>query len=149
MINWRMASFHELSPEELYDILQLRISVFVIEQNCIYQEADGKDKESFHLFGQDGSGKVLACLRLVKPGVSYHEWSIGRVVSNPAARMKGLGKEVMKQALQWLEKNYGKVPVRISAQQYLRKFYEDFGFVMVSEPYLEDDIPHIEMLYTP
>ncbi|MDZ4823550.1 MAG: GNAT family N-acetyltransferase [Flavobacteriales bacterium] len=149
MLHWHTSAFHDLTPNELYEILALRISVFVVEQNCSYQEADGKDQESYHLFANDESGKTVAYLRLVKPGISYDEWSIGRVVSDPNARMKGLGKEVMKRGLEWIHTHHGKLPVRISAQLYLKMFYEDFGFVQVSESYLEDDIPHIEMLYTP
>ncbi len=146
-IQWFLKDWSELSKDELYEMLALRIEVFVIEQNCPYQDVDGKDKKSRHLFALDESGKCVACLRLVKPGVSYKEWSIGRVVTSSSLRKTGLGKELMKKAMLFfseLENPY----VRISAQSYLQKFYEDFGFKKVSEEYLEDDIPHIEMWYS-
>ncbi|MDZ4752703.1 MAG: GNAT family N-acetyltransferase [Flavobacteriales bacterium] len=126
-------------------MLKLRINVFVVEQNCPYPECDDKDQKSIHLFAQDETGEVHAYLRIVSAGISYQEISIGRVASSAALRGTGLGKELMMQGLSFIEEQYGNVPVRISAQLYLRKFYESFGFIVQGETYLEDDIPHIEM----
>ncbi len=144
-LTWRLKDWNELDKEDLYEMLALRIKVFVIEQNCPYQDVDGKDKKSMHLFAKDESGACMACLRLVKPGVSYEEWSIGRVVTDPTTRGTGLGKELMKRAMVFFVEKENP-PVRISAQSHLQKFYEDFGFERVSEEYLEDDIPHVEMV---
>lgn len=144
-LQWHFKEWAELDIEELYEILSLRIEVFVIEQNCPYQDADGKDKKSRHLFAMNASGKCVACLRLVNPGVSYDELSIGRVVTSPSLRGSGLGKELMHRSIEIVQ-NEGNPSVRISAQSHLQKFYETFGFKKVSEEYLEDDIPHVEML---
>ena len=146
MIRWQLKSFHELTAAELYAIMRLRAEVFIVEQNCPYQDADGKDLKSHHLMGYDAGDGLVAFSRLLPPGVSYAEASIGRVVSSPKVRRTGAGRELMKQSLLEMEKLFGKGPVRIGAQAYLRKFYEDFGFVQEGEEYLEDGIPHIIML---
>jgi len=148
-LHWHLKSWNELTPEEVYELLALRMLVFVVEQNCAYQDADGKDYKSHHLFATNSEGKCMACARLVHPGVSYTEWSIGRVVSHPDLRMTGVGKELMRRSMQALYETFDAGEVRISAQCYLRKFYASFGFKEVSEEYLEDDIPHVEMLFTP
>lgn len=145
-LEWQLKSWDELTSNELYEILALRIRVFVIEQNCPYQDADGKDKKSLHLFAMDENQICRACLRLVKPGVSYDEWSIGRVATDQEVRRLGVGKELMQRGMDYLHLR-GNPPIRISAQSYLQKFYESFGFVKIGEEYLEDDIPHIEMLF--
>ncbi len=124
----------------------LRQEVFVVEQNCPYLDADGKDKYSWHVLGYDEKGKLAAYARIVFPGVSYKEVAIGRVVSSQAHRRTGAGKELMREAIKTIKTIYGKVPVRISAQTYLVKFYSEFGFVSTGKEYLEDDIPHTEML---
>ncbi len=124
----------------------LRQEVFVVEQNCPYLDADGKDQHSWHLLGYDENMKLAAYARIVFPGVSYHEVAIGRVVSSQTHRRTGAGKELMRESLKAIEKIYGKVPVRISAQTYLVKFYSEFGFVSTGKEYLEDDIPHTEMM---
>jgi len=147
-IDWRLKTWDELSRDELYAILQLRIDVFVIEQNCPYQDVDNKDQKSLHIFGMDANNKCVACLRLVNPGISYDEWSIGRVATSPEVRRNGVGKLIMQKAMDYFMQSLNQPPIRISAQSYLEKFYSLFGFVVVSEPYLEDDIPHIEMLYS-
>ena len=145
-LHWHLKTWEELTSNELYEVLALRIRVFVIEQHCPYQDADGKDKKSLHLFATDENGICRACLRLVKPGVSYDEWSIGRVATDNEVRRSGVGKELMQRAMDYF-KQHGNPPIRISAQSYLQKFYESYGFVKVGEEYLEDDIPHIEMLF--
>lgn len=124
----------------------LRQEVFVVEQNCPYLDADGKDKQSWHLLGYDENKKLAAYARIVFPGVSYKEVAIGRVITSQDHRRTGAGKELMREALKAIETLYGKVPVRISAQTYLVKFYSEFGFVSTGKEYLEDDIPHTEML---
>ncbi|MBN3582490.1 GNAT family N-acetyltransferase [Algoriphagus aestuarii] len=138
-------SFAELSNYELYNILKLRNEVFVVEQNCVYQDADNKDLKGDHLMikGEDG---LLAYARILPPGVSYKEVSIGRVVSHPKARRMGVGKELMKKALEFIQEKYGACRVRISAQTYLKVFYASFGFETVGEVYLEDGIEHVEMV---
>ena len=143
-IQWVLKKFEELSPYQVYAILQLRNEVFVVEQNCVFQDADDKDQLSFHLMGfQDN--KLVAYTRLVPAGVSYPQASIGRVVTAPAVRRQGAGKLLMQQSINTVYELFGKVPIRIGAQLYLKKFYESFGFQQVSEVYLEDGIEHIYM----
>lgn len=146
-IDWRLKTWDELSKEELYSILRLRVEVFIIEQNCPYQDIDHKDQKSLHLFGLDKNHNCVACLRLVKPGVSYDEWSIGRVATSLDVRRSGVGRFMMQKAMDYFVIAFDNPSIRISAQSYLEKFYSSLGFVTVSEPYLEDDIPHVEMLF--
>ena len=145
MIDWQLKLFKDLSHEELYSIMQLRQKVFIVEQNCPYLDADGKDLHSYHLMGFVNND-LAAYARLVFPGISYAEVSIGRVVTSPTYRKKEFGKQLMQRAIAKIENLYGKVPIRIGAQQYLKKFYESFGFVDLGKPYMEDGIPHIIML---
>ncbi len=146
-LKWKLNYFKELSTEELYTILQLRNEVFVVEQNCIYQDADSKDSISFHLSGWDGVNLVAYC-RILPPGVSYTEASIGRVVSSPQYRNKGYGKQLMNEAIIHTLAQFECNTIKISAQLYLQKFYEQLGFIKLSDSYLEDNIPHIEMLFS-
>lgn len=145
-MNWVVKTFDELDIYTLYKIVELRINVFIIEQSCLYPELDYKDQKSLHLYAEDDQGDVKAYLRILPPGVSFDEVSIGRVVVSPTARGTQLGREMMERALKQIVITYGKVKVRISAQAYLEKFYTSLGFVPVSEIYLEDDIPHMEMV---
>jgi len=146
-ITWRIYDWNELSTDNLYAMLALRAEVFVVEQNCPYQDVDGKDKKSLHVCGYSPEGALCAYARLVMPGVSYDEWSIGRVVTSPAVRRTGMGEALMQTCMLHLaEKNVN--AIRISAQSYLRDFYAKFGFLQVSDEYLEDDIPHMEMHFT-
>lgn len=147
-------SFDQLSSDELYDILQARSEVFVVEQACVYQDIDGKDKDAYHVLLKDCSGnysgnnnKLLAYLRILKKGQSYREVSIGRVLTTKAGRSKGLGRDLIKAAIDFITQEMKEDAIRISAQAYLESFYESFGFQRVSENYLEDDIEHLEMLY--
>ena len=144
-IKWMEKKFGDLSPYELYAILRLRNEVFVVEQACIFQDADDKDQECFHLMGFSNE-TLVAYTRLVPPGVIYEEASIGRVVSSPSVRGTGAGRELMKQSLDHCHRLFGKGPVRIGAQLYLKKFYESFGFQQTSEVYMEDGIAHIYMV---
>ena len=145
MTRWICKTFAELSPYELYAILQLRMEVFVVEQQCAYQDADNKDPLCHHLMGWI-NGKLVAYTRLVPPEISYAESSIGRVVSSPSIRRTGIGKILMTKSIEALKSLYPGIPIKIGAQLYLKEFYESFSFMQTSEPYLEDGIPHIEML---
>ena len=142
---WVRKKFDELTVHELYAILQLRNEVFAIEQNCVYPDMDDKDQASYHLMcWQDN--KLVAYTRIIPPGVIYKEASIGRVVTSPALRRKGMGKELMQRSTRWIEELYGKIPIRIGAQTYLIKFYNDLGFQTSGDVYLEDGIDHIQMI---
>jgi ElaA protein len=142
---WLCKKFDDLAPHELYAILQLRNEVFVVEQNCVFQDADNKDQYCYHLMGWQ-QNILAAYSRIVPPDISYSESSIGRIVTSPNARGNGIGRELVKQSIEELYILFGKIPIKIGAQMYLQKFYESFGFRQTSDIYLEDDIPHIEML---
>jgi ElaA protein len=142
---WLLKKFEALTPFELYAILQLRNEVFVVEQNCVFQDADDKDQASWHLMGMQDD-KLVAYTRLVPPGVSYAEPSIGRVVTSPQVRGTGIGKELMQRSIDECYRLFGQQPIKIGAQYYLKQFYGSLGFAQVSEIYLEDGIEHIYML---
>lgn len=149
MAKWQWAAFADLSTEQLYEILRVRQEVFTVEQDCAYQDADGKDQRAWHLIAwseETAHPESLAYLRVVFPGVKYAEPSIGRVLTQESARGTGLGRELMSHAIAHTLREYPGTDIRISAQQHLKTFYGDFGFEQVSEPYDEDGIPHIEML---
>lgn len=145
-MKWITKNFDALSTSELYDILHLRMAVFIIEQQCNYLDLDYLDQKALHFMGFDDAGKLAAYTRLFAPGVVYEEASIGRVLTSSAARGSGAGKELMTQSINKVEATWGKVPIKIGAQLYLKKFYESFGFVKSSEMYLEDEIEHIKMV---
>ena len=145
---WTLKSFDELTPKEVYAILQLRNEVFIVEQNCPYQDCDNKDLYAIHLMGMD-QHKLLAYSRLLAPGISYRESSIGRVVSSPSARKTGIGKKLMEESIKQIFHLFQTDTIRIGAQLYLKKFYESFGFIQDGDMYLEDNIPHIIMLRKP
>ncbi|MBK9270612.1 MAG: GNAT family N-acetyltransferase [Saprospiraceae bacterium] len=139
--------FEQLSPSELYKILQLRTQVFVIEQNCIYLDLDDKDQLSSHVWLAGKDGQILAYGRVIPPGVSYEEYaSIGRIASALPTRREGWGRKICKECLSETEKQFPGIPIKISAQSYLIPFYESFGFVAKGEDYLEDNIPHRAMV---
>ncbi|MGZ5040347.1 MAG: GNAT family N-acetyltransferase [Usitatibacter sp.] len=144
-MRWRLAPFEELTPREVHDVLQLRAAVFVVEQECAFQDVDGVDLESWHLLGRQ-EGPLVAYARLIPAGVKYDEPSIGRVVTSPTQRGTGLGRELMREVLARADTLWPGRAIRIGAQQRLERFYEDFGFAKSSEPYDEDGIMHIEML---
>ncbi len=146
MINWYHKPFTELTPHELYQILRLRSEVFVVEQNCVFLDMDNKDANCQHFMAWGEAGNLLAYTRIVPPSISYDEPSIGRVVTAPAARGLKIGRELMQRSIALTHELYGIRPIKIGAQMYLQKFYESLGFVQSSEMYLEDDIPHIEMI---
>jgi ElaA protein len=143
-IQWKIKPFEALSVNELYDLLKLRSEIFVVEQNCVYLDLDGKDKVALHLFGEF-EGKIVAHARLFKAGISFDNASIGRVVVDANYRDRKWGHDLMREAIAGIAKHYDEVKITIGAQLYLKKFYESHGFVQSSEMYLEDDIPHIDM----
>ena len=146
-MNFQLKHFNDLSVSELYQILKLRQNVFVIEQNCIYPELDGYDKDCFHVFLLDDIGECIAASRLVPPKIKHENFaSIGRVCTSINNRKNGLGKQLMQYSLQNSEELFLLKSIKIGAQLYLKIFYESFGFVQVSEPYDEDGIIHIDMI---
>ena len=146
-MTWYCVAFDGLSLTDLYDLMRLRQEVFVVEQNCVYLDADGYDQNARHLLGRDGEGQLVACLRLFAPGVKYpNEASIGRVCTAASLRRTGLGRELMRRGIAEAERLWPGCGIRLSAQVYLLKFYESLGFATASEPYDEDGIPHVEMV---
>ena len=146
-MNWSIKHFKEITTNELYDIFTVRISTFVMEQNCHYQDADGKDLKAYHIQARNENDDLVAYARILPPGVSYDDVSIGRVLTIAAVRNTGTGKDLMSKSMIFIKEKWGAVPVCISAQCYLIKFYESFGFVCQGEEYFEDDIPHIQMIF--
>jgi ElaA protein len=145
MITFTTKTFSELSNTELYQLLQLRAEVFVVEQNCPYLDMDDKDYKSFHVLGYD-NGKLVACTRLVPIGISYDsDPSIGRVVTHPSVRSLGYGKLLMEYSINETKQRFNSSIIVIGAQLYLDKFYQNLGFVPEGEMYLEDNIPHMTM----
>ena len=141
---WCLKKFDDLSSMDLYNIMQLRNEVFVVEQHCVYQDADNKDQSSHHLMGLAES-KLIAYARLIPPSLVYPEPSIGRGVTSSSLRRMGLGMELMQRAIQAIYELYGKGTIRIGAQLYLKSFYNSLGFNPTGDVYLEDGIKHIEM----
>jgi len=137
--------FSELSLTELYDILQLRSEVFVVEQDCVYQDIDGKDAEALHIIGFKNDN-IVAYTRCFKPGYYFDEAAIGRVVVKNSERKFGYGHEIMKASDKAIKEHYNTTNIKLSAQQYLIKFYESHGYQTTGEGYLEDGIPHIGMI---
>ena len=145
-MNWKIKRFEELTTTELYEILRIRAEVFVVEQTCVYQDLDLKDKKAYHLFCEI-DGEIVAYLRILDKNVSYPEISIGRVLTTEMNRGKGLAREMMQRAIAFVKEELNETQIRISAQLYLKRFYESLGFSVTSDIYLEDDIEHIEMVY--
>lgn len=137
--------YNELTTDELYALLQLRSAVFVVEQDCVYQDIDGKDKKAIHVLGFE-TNELVAYTRVFKSGDYFKNTSFGRVVVKPSHRKLGLGQKIIEATLVMIDTFDSKTAIEISAQTYLTKFYEDFGFKQVGEGYLEDGIPHIRML---
>lgn len=144
LLEWKTKRFEALSSLELYELLKLRSEVFVVEQNCVYLDIDGKDEKALHLLGTF-EDKIVAYARLFKPNDYFAEASIGRVVTHPNFRERKIGHILMREAVESIRIYFGESKITISAQLYLKKFYESHGFIQTSEMYLEDDIPHIEM----
>ena len=144
-ISWRFVPFSALTSLELYEMLQLRSEVFVVEQSCPFQDMDGADMQAMHLMGMK-DGRLVAYARCFAAGEKFAEASIGRVVTHMSARGGGIGHVLMKEAIASLVRHWGAQPIRIGAQARLEKFYNQHGFVQNGQPYIEDGIPHIEML---
>ncbi len=147
-MNWKFKKFDELTTNELYEILKLRAEVFVVEQDCPYQDLDDKDKWAYHLFLEDDDGStVIAVLRILPENIAYEDMAIGRVIVKKSHRGQGLSKVMMQKAISFIIDDLGKKRIKLSGQAYLREFYEDLGFKRVSDIYLEDGIDHYEFLY--
>ncbi len=149
MLTWRFAHFDQLTPREVHDLYRLRIDVFVLEQACPFQDVDGADPDCWHLLGTNAAtppGELAAYCRLVPPGLKYAEPSIGRVITARPVRGTGAGKVLMAEAVARALSLWPGRAIRIGAQAHLERFYNGFGFEKASEPYIEDGIPHIEML---
>lgn len=145
-MNWKIKKFTELNVEEMYKILALRNEIFIVEQECPYLDCDNKDKKSYHLFAEE-DGEIVSYLRILEKGVSYDEISIGRVAVKKNYRGNGISREMMLNAIEFIENELFETTIKIQAQAYLRGFYSSLGFKAVSEEYLEDNISHIDMLY--
>ncbi|MBY5034114.1 GNAT family N-acetyltransferase [Streptococcus gallolyticus] len=145
-MDWTVKAFSDLSVDELYQVLELRSEVFVLEQECAYQDVDGVDPQCYHLFGKS-DGKIVAYLRILPPGLTFSEASIGRVVIKLSHRGQKLAGPMLEAAMQYVIEDMGQETIKISAQTYLEKFYQSQGFVAVSDMYLEDGIPHMDMVY--
>ena len=145
-MNWQYVRFHALGVDDLYDALALRTRVFVMEQECIFLDADGVDRDSGHLLGRDEAGVLQAYLRIVDPGIKYAEPSLGRVVTAPQARGTGLGRVLVAEGVKRCTAAWPGQAIRLGAQSRLQAFYGDFGFVRSGADYIEDGIPHCEMV---
>ena len=142
---WKIKSFDKLTIKELYAILKIRQEVFIVEQTCYYLDADGYDEKAIHIWGEKDE-EIVAYCRIFEPKIKYPESSLGRVLTNPSYRNLKLGKVLLKIALNTIDTKFDTPNVRISAQDYLLRFYSEFGFISTGLEYLEDDIPHTEML---
>lgn len=145
MLKTIVKTFKELNTEELYTILQLRSEVFVVEQDCVYQDIDGKDQKALHVLGYKNE-TIIAYTRIFKPGDYFENASIGRVLVKKSERQFKYGYDIMKASIEAIRSNYNEKTIKISAQKYLKTFYNNLGFNSVGEPYLEDGIPHIAMV---
>lgn len=148
VVRWHARRFHELDADTLYALLRLHSEVFVVEQQCLYLDPDGKDRhpEAVHLFGMAEDGTIAAYLRILPPGLSYPQVSFGRVLTAPAFRGRGLGDPMIRAALDEIAAHWPGHDVQIGAQAHLQNYYGRHGFVPSSDPYLDDGIPHIDML---
>jgi ElaA protein len=144
-MNIKIKTFQELNLDELYKILQLRSEVFVVEQDCVYQDIDGKDSKAIHVMGCEGD-ELVAYTRCFEPGYYFDEAAIGRVIVKYKYRKYGFGHDIMKASINQIKNQYGSNNIKLSAQQYLIRFYETHGFIQSGEGYLEDGIPHIAMI---
>lgn len=147
MLEIKVMNFTEFNTEELYNVLQLRSDIFVVEQDCVYLDIDGKDDKAVHVVGLKDN-KVVAYTRVFKPGDYFDEASIGRVAVHKEYRKFGYGKVIMQASIKVVKEHFNSTEIKISAQKYLTKFYTDLGFNTIGEEYLEDGIPHIGMLKT-
>lgn len=145
MIKIITKTFNELTTQELYNLLQLRSEVFVVEQDCVYQDMDGKDQKALHILGYKDE-KLVAYTRVFQPGYYFKNASIGRVVVKENERKFKYGYDIMKASIEVIKQHYNETTIKISAQTYLKRFYNNLEFFEVGEEYLEDGIPHIAMI---
>ncbi|MEE1134749.1 MAG: GNAT family N-acetyltransferase [Methanobrevibacter sp.] len=145
-MEWKLKKFDELTTEELYGILKLRVEIFVVEQDCAYQDLDDKDQCAYHLFLED-EDEIIAVLRILPENVAFEDMAIGRIVVRKSHRGQGIARAMMKMAMDFIVKDLGKRRIRLSGQAYLVDFYNGLGFKRVSDEYLEDGIPHFEFLF--
>jgi ElaA protein len=145
-LSWKWQKFSDIAPSEVYEMLAVRQQVFVVEQECLYLDADGLDAQAWHLFGCNPLGELIAYARILPPNTRYQEPSIGRVLICKAARGRGIGHELMTQCLRKCQLHYAKQAIRISAQAYLCEFYQSFGFEPQGQPYDDGGIAHISMV---
>ncbi|HAT31581.1 MAG TPA: GNAT family N-acetyltransferase [Janthinobacterium sp.] len=149
MTDWQWQAFHQLSGADLYAALALRQDVFILEQKCLYADLDGYDQAAWHLLGWqtvDGKRRLAAYLRCLAPGAKHGEMSLGRVLTAPFARGTGIGRRLLDQGIARAVAQFPDLPIRISAQQHLERFYQGYGFVTFGSPYDEDGIAHVDML---
>lgn len=149
MIDWQFKHYNDLTLNEFHDIIALRINVFVVEQNCPYQELDGQDKKAYHLIGRNGKGELVGTLRILPEGATHETVSIGRFLLDVSERGKQQGHDLMTAAMDFCKAEFGDVAITISAQKYLEEFYNVHGFKSTGKEYLEDGIPHVQMKYLP
>ncbi|MCT4589867.1 MAG: GNAT family N-acetyltransferase [Carboxylicivirga sp.] len=143
-MEFKITPFNQLELNELYKLLQLRIDIFAVEQNCVYNDLDGNDEVAFHLWAIEAS-EVVGYLRILPANTRFKEVSIGRLVVNKNHRFKGLARDLMQQAHNWINKEWKSNCIQISAQKYLKAFYQSLGYDIISDEYLEDGIPHFKM----
>lgn len=149
LLDWQFKHYNDLSINEFHDIVALRLEAFVVEQNCTYLDLDGKDKKCYHLICRNGMGDVVATARILPPGLAYRDAAIGRVVIEEAIRGLGIGHDLMKRCIDFSLTEFGGAAIRISAQKHLENYYQKHGFESTNKEYLEDGIPHVEMLLVP
>lgn len=148
-LDWQIKHYRDLTLNEFHDIIALRLAAFVVEQNCAYLDLDGKDKKCYHLICRNGKGDVVATARILAPGMSYEDAAIGRVVINEEIRGHGVGHDLMNRCIEFSKLEFGNSPIRISAQKHLENYYGKHAFESTGNEYLEDGIPHVEMLLDP
>lgn len=148
MLNIETKTFKDLTTKELYNLLQLRSEVFVVEQDCVYQDLDGKDEKALHIIGKKDN-KIVAYTRVFKPGDYFTEASIGRVVVSKEERQHKYGYDIMKASIKAVKDYFNETKIKLSAQTYLKQFYNNLGFKEKGEEYLEDGIPHVAMIKLP
>ena len=144
-INWILLTFDQLSTRQLYSLLELRSDIFIVEQNCAYPDIDGKDQKAYHLLGYNRENILVAYLRILAPGISFIDACIGRVVVRTAYRKGGIGSQLMTTGIEHCRKLYPETGIRISAQAHLVEFYSSLSFKKVSDVYIEDGVPHVQM----
>lgn len=147
MLNWQFKHYNDLSINEFHDIIALRVKVFVVEQNCPYQEVDGKDKNSYHLICRNEKEEIVGTLRILPKSLVYEDIGLGRIVLDKSERGQQKGHQMMKEALAFCKAKFSDAPIYLSGQKHLEKFYNKHNFISTGKEYLEDNIPHVEMYY--